>query len=72
MYPAKWQYNKIIKQGMKNYFCAFLYNTNATMINTRLGIQAAINGGRSPLIEKTVENLSAIIKTAAMAIPMAM
>ena len=60
-------------QGTKiiTYLGVRLYSQYAIPANTRLGSQAAIRGEKFPLVAKTVEKRSDIIKNDAMAIPVA-
>ena len=53
------------------YLGALLYIMKATIENIILGNQAARKGFNSPLVEKTVENLSITTKLAAITIPKA-
>src|SRR5205814_2146470 len=54
-----------------DHFGAIRYNRYATPPKITFGSQAAIKGGKSPLVEKTVDKRSQRIKTTAMMMPMA-
>ena len=61
----------LLQNFTNNYFGAVLYKYTTTIRNIILGIQAAINGGKLPLVENMVENRSVMINKAAVTKPTA-
>src|SRR5689334_20607722 len=58
-------------EGIIHYFGVLRYNQKATALNMMLGVQAATNGGKLPLVAKTVEKRSNSMNSAAITIPRA-
>ncbi len=61
----------LLQNFTNNYLGAVRYRYTTTIRNIILGIQAANNGGKSPLVEKMVEKRSVIINNAAVTKPTA-